>query len=62
MKEVTINMVYKVTDECYDKNLSELVEEVKTGRFQRDLKRDNEGLKGITVTVHVKTINKELLK
>lgn len=50
MKEYTIVSKFKVTNEFYFTEVLELKKSILNGEFQRDLKKDEEGLKDVKIT------------
>ena len=53
MKEVTITIRTRCTDEFYEKEMSNSVSEIKSGKFQRDMMKEVDGAKKVTATVQV---------
>jgi len=51
MKEVTLTIRARCTDEFYEKNIANSVAEIKSGEFQRSMK--TKGVTKVTATVQV---------
>lgn len=53
MKEVTVTIKTRCTDDFYEKEMSNSVAEIKSGEFQKDMKSHSDGVKKVTATVQV---------
>lgn len=52
MKIVALSITVTYSDEFYESNMKKVVNDVRSGKLQREMKRDSkEGLKKVTATV-----------
>jgi len=59
MKEVTVTVRTRVTDEFYENEMEEVVGEIKSGKFQRDMLSESQEITKVTATVQVINIKKK---
>lgn len=58
MKEITITIRARVTDDFYKSNVESVVNKIKSGQMQSELLDSNEGIKKVTATSQVINIKK----
>jgi len=53
MRQVRMVIITYCTDEFFEKNMQSVVDDIKSGQFQREMASGNEGVTKVTATIQV---------